>query len=580
MFRSITWRVAAAFIVLVVVTIGALSAYLSQFIRGDYLDELETQLGNQARLVADTVAPDLMAEPGGIDSLCRRLGEWIDARVTIVGRDGSVLGDSNEDSSTMENHAGRPEVDRALSLELGSSVRHSATLGYDMMYVAVPIVWNEGLVGVARVSVALSQIEDLLGQVNRRIAAAAAIAAAVAVFLAFQVSRITVEPLKQLTTMSRRMAEGDLDQEILVPSNDEVGELAAAFNRMAARIRETVVAISGERDKVSVIVSQIGDAIFVTDGQARVTMLNRAAEAVARLPRHEAPGRTFIEVVRDHELDELVQRCLQSGEQQTGLVETRPRRGLLRVVATPLVESAGCLVLVQDLTELRKLETVRRDFVSNISHELRTPIASLKALGETLQDGAIDDATVSREFLERLNVEVDKLAQMVEELGELSRIESGEVRLEREPIDVRDTAARAADRLGVQAERAGLRLLTDFPADLPTVAADARRIEQSIVNLIHNSIKFTPAGGQVVVSARQEDDGVVVSVSDTGTGIPADDLPRVFERFYKVDKARSQSGTGLGLAIVKHLVEAHGGRIWADSVEGRGATFSFSLPLA
>jgi two-component system phosphate regulon sensor histidine kinase PhoR len=306
--------------------------------------------------------------------------------------------------------------------------------------------------------------------------------------------------------------------------------------------------------------------------------LNRAAEKVFQTSREQAIGRHFIEVVRDYEIDTLLQRCLTAKEQQKGLVGVSPKRQLLGVIVTPFQGESGCVVLVQDLTELRRLETVRRDFISNLSHELRTPITSLKALTETLNEGAIDQPSVARDFVSKMNVEVDRLAQMVQEMGDLARIESGEAPLKRSPVNVAEVAARAAERLRDQADRAGLQVKLETASGLPAVSADEGRIEQVLVNLVHNAIKFTPPGGTVRISAKADGDHLLVSVSDTGVGISADDLPRVFERFYKADRARAGGGTGLGLAIAKHVVEAHGGRIWVESVEGRGATFSFTIP--
>jgi two-component system phosphate regulon sensor histidine kinase PhoR len=236
-------------------------------------------------------------------------------------------------------------------------------------------------------------------------------------------------------------------------------------------------------------------------------------------------------------------------------------------------------MLIQDLTEMRKLETARRDFIANLSHELRTPIASLKALTETLQAGAIHDPSVAADFLDKMNTEADRLAQMADELGELSRIESGEAPLKKELVEVSGVVTRVTERLRAQAERAGLLLETRLDPELPQIPADRGRLEQVLLNLIHNAIKFTRPGGRVSVTAVTDGQYLTVSVADTGVGISTDDLPRVFERFYKADRARAGGGTGLGLAIAKHIVEAHQGRIWVESVEGRGSTFSFSLPL-
>jgi two-component system phosphate regulon sensor histidine kinase PhoR len=290
-------------------------------------------------------------------------------------------------------------------------------------------------------------------------------------------------------------------------------------------------------------------------------------------------GYTFAEVVRDYELDGILQRCLKTKQQQMGTVETSPRKQFLGVIATPLEDEGGCLLLVQDLTEIRRLETVRRDFVANTSHELRTPIASLKALTETLQSGAIEDSAVAKDFLAKMNTEVDKLTQMVLELGELSRIESGESPIDMRPFDITQTIEQAVERLRAQADRAELSLTIDTSSNLPQALGDRDRVEQVLVNLIHNAIKFTPSGGIIDLSVKLEGNSIKVSVADSGIGIPEDDLPRVFERFYKADKARAGGGTGMGLAIAKHIIEAHGGRVWAESVEGKGSTFNFTLPL-
>jgi len=580
MFRSIRWRIAVAFAVLLVACIGGLSAYLSHFFREDYVSNLRTQTTDQSWLVADSATPYFAnGQTSEVNALAVRVGQQISARVTIIDKDGKVVGDSEEDPATMDNHADRPEVKQALAGGVGSSIRYSDTLRYDMMYVAVPISTNGEIVGVARVSIPLSRIDASMGHINMVIIVGALVAAALAILLAFQITRITVEPVKKLTKVSQRMAEGDLDQEIVVTSMDEVGQLARAFNRMASQLKQMMALITAERDRMAVILAHMDDAIFVIDGDGKVTMLNRAAEKTFQISKDMALGHTFIEVVRDYELDALLQHCLTTREQQTGLVEVRPRKQLLGAIVTPFQGEPGCLVLVQDLTELRKLETVRRDFIANLSHELRTPIASLKALTETLRDGAIEEPSVAKDFLNKMNFEVDRLAQMVQEMGDLSRIESGEAPLQKMSVNIADTVVRAVERLKMQSERAGLRLETQIASGLPQVSADEDRVEQVLLNLIHNAIKFTPSGGRIDVMARVDGNNLLVSVSDTGVGISPDDLPRVFERFYKADRARAGGGTGLGLAIAKHIVEAHGGRIWAESVEGKGSTFSFTLPM-
>ena len=311
-------------------------------------------------------------------------------------------------------------------------------------------------------------------------------------------------------------------------------------------------------------------------------MFNPAAENLFAVREVDALGNTLVEVLRNHQIVDLWRSCLATEESQVTTLEISTKRLYLQTVATPLGQAlpGSTLLLFQNLTRVRQLETVRRDFISNISHELRTPLASLKALTETLQEGALDDPPAAHRFLQRMETEVDSLSLMVSELLELSRIESGRVPLQLTPSRPLAIISDAVDRLGLQAERAGLDMQIDCPEDLPAVLADPDRLEQVMVNLLHNAIKFTPSGGEILISASPLDRQIVFSVKDTGVGIPSIDLPRIFERFYKADRARSTGGTGLGLAISRHLVEAHGGRIWAESVEGQGSTFYFSIPQA
>ncbi len=366
--------------------------------------------------------------------------------------------------------------------------------------------------------------------------------------------------------------------EALPPTEGMLGELARLLNQQRAALRERLVAANTERGRLAAILDQLADAVIIADAEGRVRFANPAAEQLCGLP---LVGRSVVEALRHHQLVDAWRRCRDTGQPQTESLEVPASRQFLQAVIVPDREAhSGALLVVRDLTRLRRLETVRRDFISNISHELRTPIASLKALAETLQAGALSDPEAGPRFLGRIQTEVDALAQLVQELLDLSRIESGQVELIFRRVEPLALLRSAADRMRVQAERAGVSLtVQETPEPLPEVWADETRLEQVLVNLIHNAIKFTHRGGSVTLSAQTQGRTVVFAVRDTGIGIPADELPRIFERFYRVDKSRSGSGTGLGLSISKHIVEAHGGRIWAKSREGEGSIFFFSIPI-
>ena len=356
----------------------------------------------------------------------------------------------------------------------------------------------------------------------------------------------------------------------------ELENLSSAVASLVATFNTQHAAIDDERARLATVLDQMTDGVLIADSQGLIQFANPAAGRLFQTsnPTH----RSITEVIRNHQLVEAWRRCQQTGQMQSESVEVPTRHQFLQLVVIPDAHASGSLLLVQDLTRLRRLETVRRDFVSNLSHELRTPLASLKALAETLQEGALDDPPAARQFIDQIQIEVDALTQMVNELLELSKIESGRFTLDLAPVAACDLLDSAAKRMQLQAERAGLNLRVACADDLPKVQIDSQRLEQVMVNLIHNAVKFTRAGGEVVLSADAVDGSVRFGVCDTGIGIPEDEVSRIFERFYRVDKSRAGGGTGLGLSIAKHIVEAHKGKIWAESREGEGSTFYFKIP--
>ncbi|MBM3180051.1 MAG: PAS domain-containing protein [Chloroflexi bacterium] len=335
--------------------------------------------------------------------------------------------------------------------------------------------------------------------------------------------------------------------------------------------------------RLSTVLEQLTDGVIIADANGLIQFANPAAQKLFEIPN--ALGHSVTEVVRNHQLVDAWRLCQQTSEMQSESVELPARHQFLQLIAIPDAHASGSLLLVQDLTRVRKLENVRRDFISNVSHELRTPLASLKALTETLQDGALADPDAGPRFLGRISTEVDALTQMAQELLDLSRIESGQVELILAPLAPKSLITSAADRMKMQAERAGLKLSIKCEDALQNVRADKSRLEQVLVNLIHNAVKFTKPGGDIVLEAgtalfgKSGSGGVRFAVRDTGVGIPAESLSRIFERFYRMDKSRTGSGTGLGLSISKHIVEAHGGKIWAESRVGLGSVFYFEIPV-
>lgn len=606
-FRSIRWRIAVPFCLLTAAVLAGVYAFSLSRFRQFHIDQLRSRLtadalllSGNSRLGEGLAGSRWQAGDSELTELVRAWAGQLDARVTVVLADGTVLADSQADPSNMAGQSEQPEIRAALAEGTGYSVRAGRAAGSETLYAAAAVTPGETgragtdsspqaePLGVLRLSVPGSEIEDALDPLKRALLVATLLALVAGVGAALVVSEMTARPFKRLVHVAARLAQGQLEARIEPRGPDEAGQLARAFNRMRDRLESQVASVSRERERLISVLNNLVDGVFILDDEGRIRLFNPVAARLVGLdtkanagPR-SLRGQPLAQIVRDHRIVETWQDCMQDGKQAESIFQWENRT--MRVIALPFVAggSGGYIVLLQDMTELHRLERVRRDFVSNISHELRTPLASLQALTETLRDGALDDPAAAPRFLDRVETEVDALVQMVRELLELSRIESGQVPFRFQPVPVSETVLTPVERLQPLAARSGINLIVDLPPRLPYVYADAQRIHQVVTNLVHNALKFSSAGGAVRVSAAAKAGGshVTVSINDTGIGVPAEDTDRIFERFFKTDRARASLGTGLGLAIAKHIVQAHSGRIWVDSTEFQGSTFSFTLPVA
>jgi two-component system, OmpR family, phosphate regulon sensor histidine kinase PhoR len=401
-----------------------------------------------------------------------------------------------------------------------------------------------------------------------------------AVALTFALGNVLLRPITGTTEVARRIARGNLHERVSPRPAGEVGELADAFNEMAHTVDQLVAAASADHSRMLAALNSSADAVVALNEHDTIAFANAAAGHLFFQRPQDLIGKPFAWTMPDAQVVELI-RSSREEAQPRSLVVERPGRRFLQAIITPIVDGDewASLMIFHDISEVRRAEQVRRDFVANVSHELRTPLAALKSVIDTLDAGAIEDTVTARQFLARADGEIDRLVAMVEELLQLSRIESGELPLAFREIQIRDVISTAVDRVRPEAEKQGLKITVSVPPSLPSITADRDLLERAMVNLIHNSVKFTPRGGSIDVSARSQDGSVTIDVSDTGEGIDQADLPRVFERFYKADRARRAEGTGLGLAIVKHTAEAHGGHVKAVSELGKGSTFSLSIPI-
>jgi two-component system phosphate regulon sensor histidine kinase PhoR len=597
----VRWRTAFSYAVAILLVMAALTFFLNRQASSIYTANTVDQFAEQAKFTAANPAL-ATAWAQGEPTLAALLKQWsaiLGGHATAILADGTIVADSHVNAQQLENSGKLPEVRDALDTGQGRSIRDDEVLQGQAFFVAFLVHLQNGQTGMLRWAFPLQPLETSLSRFRNAFFWYSFIATLLIIgLMVFQAERAAYT-VRHLTELVERITQGDLNARIHSFSTGEIGQLARAFNLMANRLQKQIGKRAREKDRLNTVLNVMTDGVLILNKHGRVRLINPAAAHILQVPEPSETLRTFVQVVRDHRIVEVWNRCQQNGQEESATVELEGDR-FIRIVVTPLFKSGspttgerGHLVIIQDLTRLHQLQTVRQDFVSNISHELRTPLASLRALVDTLNDGALDDPPAAQRFLLRMEVEVDALTQMVQELLELSRIESGKVPLVLRSTPVMQAIAPAAERLGLQAERADIALTIDLPTDLPNLMVDADRIQQVVTNLVHNAIKFTPAGGWINIAAQSDADAemVTIRIKDSGVGIAADDLTRIFERFYKADRSRSGArlsaragdrttgGTGLGLAIAKHIVQAHGGRIWVESVVGKGSTFYFSLPI-
>ncbi len=580
---SLRLRLILPFVALITVLLLVLALVLSDRARDVYTQRLAEELATQARLISDVALLSGVGENPEIDlaEVVQHLPVPSDRRVTLIASDGRVLADTGVEAPTsLQSHNDREEVREARTGVTGRAERRSQTLGERSLYVATML--DDGSQRVLRIAVPLAEVELVAERVQRYLLIAALISLALVVAIALFIGFRLADPLEKLRHHAQRVARGDFEGEVEPSSILEIDDVGHAFNLMTYALRSSLHDLDRARTRLEAVLAGLDDGVVLTDAHGDVLRINRAAERMLAAGQERATGRPFIQIARDHELDAQLRAALSGRRAHRVEIEHGLNRRVLQSTAVTVsgrAEQLG-LVVMRDITELRRLEGVRRDFVANVSHELRTPLTSIRALVETLQSGAVEDWETQEQFLERIVGEVDRLTALVEDLMDLARLEAGRTPLQLEEYPAAEVIHTAGERLREQVIRAQLRLEYDLSDELPSVMVDRRRIEQVILNLVHNAIKFTPVGGTVTIGANRSGDAVTVEVRDTGIGIAPDEQERLFERFYKSDKARRTDGTGLGLAIAKHIVQAHGGEMTVESRVGHGSTFRFIVRVA
>ena len=589
MRNRIFFKLLAAFLVVIVAAAVTFDVMVGGAWQASLRTEIERNLIQKTQLLAHRVETDRSGH--SLADLASQEGQSAGARVTIIDRRGAVLADSESNPASMENHATRPEFVAALSGKIGSNERRSATLGIPFLYIAVPIAG-----GAVRLAYPLSDVEAVSAQVRRRLALASGVAFLFALLVAAIAAHWSARRLERIVDVAARIAEGDLRARIQERSQDEIGRVAGAIDKTAWRVEQSFAAVRSSQRQLETLLNSMQDAVIAVSADGLVQWANQPMDRL--VPQGTRLHQPVVETIRDPDFLATVKEATTTREVKTARATSIVPGRAFDVTAAPLPDG-GAVAVLRDLTETERVEKTRRDFIANVSHELRTPLTSIQGYAETLLDSTPENTAPTREFLEIIRKNSARMSRLTEDLLTLARVESGETRFDVEPVPPAELLHDAEESFREIARTHGIELqIQDSPAhhlqsqnfpgpnplpeNLPPVLADREAIHQVFSNLIDNALKYGASGGRIVLGARAVPHAVEFFVQDFGAGIASEHLPRLFERFYRVDKARSREsgGTGLGLAIAKHIMLAHGGSIRAESDLAHGSTFLFTLPTA
>lgn len=583
MKSRILWKLFACFVAVIFSGLLVLYFYLTPRLSRFLHDDIEKTLTEKSLLVRDRLEVLSAAEWNQqvIDPIVDRSSGELHARLTVVDRSGRVLGDSELDGEALakiENHLGRSEIQQALTTSHGMSRRYSTTLDQDMMYVAVKM--NHGFV---RVALPLTVVEQTIRGVKHAVLIAALMALLSLSVVSFFLSRTLTRPLNELAGLATQISQGDFSRRLLPSSRDELGLLTNAINEMAASLKRQFTQLEEEKNQLKTILDGMIEGVLVTNLRGELVLVNPALREMLPLGG-PVEGKTILECLRNKPLHESIEKVLRMGhsDEQEIIVHLGSEERNVIVHSAPLSPGvSGCVSVFYDVTSIRKLENVRKEFVANVSHELKTPLTSILGYAETLRQGAMQDKEQAPRFLEKIEGNALQLKSLVEDILKLSEIESGRFALQLFPVSLGTIIQEVWTHFDPLAQAKKIKLIVEIPP-ATTILADANALRQIVNNLVDNAIKYSSEGSVVTVASKAYENFCRVQISDNGMGISGRDLPHVFERFYRANKARSRQlgGTGLGLAIVKHLVQAHGGEVGVESELGHGARFFFTVPLS
>ena len=588
MVRSYKLKLVFSYVFVILVSFGFIAFFLDKNLEENSLQNIQSSLITQAKLIEAQIPTENLKQEdiASLERLVKALSPRTKCRITIINAKGKVLADSEktqQEVSLMESHLYRPEVKTALSGDVGVDTRYSPTLKIDMLYAALPLREGGSTLGVLRLALTLESVQKTLFTIRNTVLLGLLFALALALVLGSIVAQRTINPINRMIQVSRKFSEGDFSRRIIKTTKDEIGELAVTLNKMAQDIENKIKEIKTQNQKLSAIFNSMIEGVIVLDESGYIVSINSTIEKMFGVTRDVVEGKMFLEAIRNNDIADVISAILKERKPVTSEITLiYPIRRIFEVSATPIFDNddtAGCLVVIHDISELRRLETVRSDFVANVSHELKTPLTSIKGFVETLLEGALDDKENNRNFLKIIQDHAERLNNLVEDLLSLSHLESKEISLNKQNFSLRQQVEDVTSGFKSQLKKKNIDIRNELPANI-YVIADKDRIEHVFTNLLDNAIKFNKDKGSIRIYAQEINGGIKVVVEDSGIGIPEKDLSRIFERFYRVDKARSRElgGTGLGLSIVKHIAELHSGSVGVESTEGLGSIFWLILP--
>lgn len=585
--RRLIWYLYPSYLLLVLAALAAVTWAATHSLEQFYRQSIRHDLESQAVLAEQWFAPLLAAgDYKTLDTLCKELHPRLEMRLTVILPSGRVIADSREQPQQMKNHLDRPEVREAIQGRTASFERFSTTRNEPMMYLARPVIRQEKLAAVIRTALPTSAIQKALSAIYRRILYAGVLTAAGLALLSLLMARHLSRPLGLMRQAARQFARGRLEQRMAIPPTEELAALAESLNEMAGELQQRIQTITSQRNELEAILSSMAEGVIAIDLSGRIVNINQAAIRLLNIAEASQPGRPVEEVVRNSEFQAFVEQVLQTEEVVENEIHLYTfKERYLRLQGASLHnargDKSGAVLVINDMTRVRQLETIRREFVANVSHELKTPVTSIKGFVETLQDGALRDPQQAEHFLQIIGRHTDRLQAIIEDLLSLSWLENqGEERALHFPVEkLRPILTGVLELMGPKAEKQQIEMELSCEEGLEARVNPAL-LEQALLNLVDNAIKYSPEQGKIRIEANRGADGIEIFVQDHGSGIAAKHLERIFERFYVVDKARSRKlgGTGLGLSIVKHIAQIHGGRVTVASTLGEGSTFTIHLP--